>query len=96
MTLCGFEIASHVAALGGVALLAVPGFYIAHYALLTARLKGKRQILGKGLDRIAEETQTELEELRDSWTMGKFACLVLGTLSAAASPILSLVSLLAC
>jgi len=96
VVLCGYVVASHVAALVGVALLAIPGFYIAHYALLTARLKGKRQILGKGLDRIAEETQKELEELRDSWNMAKFACLVLGTLSAAASPVLSLVSLLAC
>lgn len=91
---CGFAIAANLFALAGVALLALPAFHVAHYALLSARLQGKRDILGKGLDDIADNTQKELEALRDRWGFGKFACLVLGTLAAALSPLLSLIGAL--
>src|SRR3546814_5035432 len=50
----------------------------------------------KGLGTIAENTQKELAELRDAWGMGKFAALVLGTLAAGGSYLLSLVGSFAC
>src|SRR3546814_19471211 len=82
--------------LASVVLLAFPAWYVAPYALLSARLAAKRDTLGKGLDTIAETTQTQLAPLRDSWGMGTFAALVLGPLAAGGFLLLSLVGSFAC
>src|SRR3546814_135317 len=93
---CAYAVLANLMGLAGVVLLAFPAWYVAHYALLSARLAGKRDTLGKGLDTIAENTQKELATLRDAWGMGKFAALVLGTLAAGGSYLLSLVGSFAC
>src|SRR3546814_554843 len=93
---CVYAVLANLMGLASVVLLAFPAWYVAHYALLSARLAGKRDTLGKGLDTIAENTQKELAELRDAWGLGKFAALVLGTLAAGGSYLLSLVGSFAC
>lgn len=93
---CTYEVIAHLMGFAGVVLLAFPAWYVAHYALLSARLTGKRDILGKGVDDIADKTQKELEQLRDAWGIGKFAALVLGTLAAGGSYLMYLAATFAC
>src|SRR3546814_10865908 len=77
---CVYAVLANLIGLASVVLLAFPAWYVAHYALLSARLAGKRDTLGQGLDTIAENTKKELATMRDSWGLGTFAALVLGTL----------------
>src|SRR3546814_6007087 len=62
---CAYAVLANLMGLAGVVLLAFPAWYVAHYALLSARLAGKRDTLGKGLDTIArsEEHTSELQSL---------------------------------
>lgn len=93
---CGYVVAGNVAGVVGVALLAVPAWHVAHYALLMARLSGKRDHLGADFDTVVQRTLSDLEKLRDSWGMGKFIALVLGTLAAGSSYVLPLIGLIRC
>ena len=94
--ICPYDVAADHLGLGSVLLLAIPAWYVARYALLSARLSGKRDIMGQGLDAIADQTMTDLERLRDSWGMGKVLALIAGTVAAALSYIASLVGTIAC
>src|SRR3546814_20331048 len=59
---CVYAVLANLMGLASVVLLAFPAWYVAHYALLSARLAGKRDTLGKGLDR-SEEHTSELQSL---------------------------------
>jgi uncharacterized membrane protein len=94
--ICGWVVAGNVVGVLGVILLAVPAWHVARYALLMARLSGKRDHLGAGLDSVVTQTMEDLEKLRDSWGMRKFSALIAGTLAAGLSYILPLIGLALC
>ncbi len=53
------------------------------YAEVCARLAGIRRKAHPDWDEALERTLKDLEALRDSWDLWKFAALILGTLAAA-------------
>src|SRR3546814_19244423 len=86
---CAYAVLANLMGLAGVVLLAFPAWYVAHYALLSARPAGKRDSLGQGLDPIAEIPTTDIATLRDAWGLGTFAALVRVTIAAAGPHLLS-------
>jgi len=87
------DLAANLSGLIGGLLLLVPRWHVAKYGYKAARLTEIRDRFDARLQQQLEQTKSDLERIRDSWSRGKTTALVFGTVLSVLSyaiPFLSL------